>query len=93
MRMIALTTFGCLLAAASSPTTTGSVGGAAVGATTGAVVGGPIGAVVGGGVGAAAGTATTRTRVAEAPGRCYAQDPTTGGPLYDRRGRPVRVRC
>src|SRR5829696_1264284 len=51
MRRIALIAFACAGIAACSPTSTGTVGGAAVGAT----VGGPVGAVVGGTVGAVAG--------------------------------------
>ena len=58
MRRIALIAFACLGVAACSPTSTGTVGGAAVGATAGAVVGGPVGAVVGGTVGAVTGGST-----------------------------------
>ena len=53
--------------AACSPTSTGTVGGAAVGATAGAVVGGPVGAVVGGTVGAVAGGSTGAATEAQAP--------------------------
>jgi outer membrane lipoprotein SlyB len=97
MRKIAFVTLACLGIAACTPTTTGTVGGAAVGATTGAVVGGPVGAVVGGAVGAAAGSSvgasTERRSVAmAAPGRCYIYD-QHGNMAIDRRGRPVTTRC
>jgi outer membrane lipoprotein SlyB len=97
MHKIAFIAVACLGAAACSPTTTGTVGGAAVGATTGAVVGGPVGAVVGGTVGAAAGgtvgaTAQRQQMVMASPGRCYVFD-QAGRQAIDRRGRPVTTRC
>jgi hypothetical protein len=98
MHKTAFIALACLGAAACTPsTTTGTVGGAAVGATTGAVVGGPVGAVVGGAVGAAAGgtvgaTADRRQLVMASPGRCYVYD-EYGNMAMDRRGRPVTTRC
>ncbi len=100
MHKIAFIAAVCLAAAACTPTTSGTAGGAVVGATTGAVVGGPVGAVVGGGIGAAAGATTgaaveadARRRTAMAsPGRCYVYD-ETGNIALDRRGRPVTTRC
>jgi uncharacterized protein YcfJ len=100
MHKIAFIALACLGAAACSPTTSGTVGGAAVGATAGAVVGGPVGAVVGGTVGAAAGASTgasvesdARRRMAAAsPGRCYVFD-ESGNQAVDRRGRPITTRC
>src|SRR3954453_20162213 len=81
MRRIALIALACLGIAACSPTSTGTVGGAAVGATAGAVVGGPGGAVVGGTGGAAAGAppgaaaeVNSRRMVMASPGRCYVYD-------------------
>lgn len=100
MHRIAFIALACLGAAACSPTTSGTVGGAAVGATAGAVVAGPVGAVVGGTVGAVAGGTTgaateadARRRMAVAsPGRCYVFD-EMGNQAVDRRGRPVTTRC
>lgn len=94
MRKIAFIALACLGAAACTPTTTGTVAGAA----TGAIVGGPIGAVVGGGIGAAAGAATGATSGAAAgarvasPGRCYVTD-AAGNIAVDRRGRAITQRC
>ena len=100
MRRIAFIALACAGIAACSPTSTGTVGGAAVGATAGAVVGGPGGAVVGGTVGAGAGGSTrgapavqTRRRMALAsPGRCFVYD-ELGNQAIDRRGRPITTRC
>jgi outer membrane lipoprotein SlyB len=97
MHKIVFIALACLGAAACTPTTTGTVGGAAVGATTGAVVGGPVGAVVGGAVGAAAGgsvgaTTERRQMVMASPGRCYVYD-ELGNQAIDRRGRPITTRC
>jgi outer membrane lipoprotein SlyB len=100
MRRIAFIALACAGIAACSPTSTGTVSGAAVGATAGAVVGGPVGAVVGGTVGAVAGGSTgaateaqTRRRMALAsPGRCFVYD-ELGNQAIDRRGRPITTRC
>jgi outer membrane lipoprotein SlyB len=99
MRRIALIALACAGIAACSPTSTGTVGGAAVGATAGAVVGGPVGAVVGGTVGAVAGGSTGAATEAQgrrmamaSPGRCYVYD-EPGNQAIDRRGRPITTRC
>ncbi|HKG83686.1 MAG TPA: hypothetical protein VKB16_11115 [Beijerinckiaceae bacterium] len=95
MRRIAFIALACAGIAACSPTSTGTVGGAAVGAT----VGGPVGAVVGGTVGAVAGGSTGAATEAQgrrmamaSPGRCYVYD-ELGNQAIDRRGRPITTRC
>ena len=99
MRRIAFIALACAGIAACSPTSTGTVGGAAVGATAGAVVGGPVGAVVGGTVGAVAGGSTgaateaqSRRMAMASPGRGYVYD-ELGNQAIDRRGRPITTRC
>lgn len=100
MRKIAFIALACLAAAACSPTSTSTLGGAAIGAGAGAVVAGPIGAVVGGTAGAVVGSTTGAATEANArrqmamasPGRCYVFD-EAGNQAVDRRGRPVTTRC
>ena len=91
MRRIAFIALACLSIAACSPTSTGTVGGAAVGATAGAVVGGTVGAVAGGSTGAAT-EAQARRMAMASPGRCYVYD-ELGNQAIDRRGRPITTRC
>src|SRR5215213_2209972 len=83
MRRIALIAFACLGVAACSPTSTGTVGGAAVGGTVGAVTGGSTGAAT---------EAQGRRMAMASPGRCYVYD-ELGNQAIDRRGRPITTRC
>jgi outer membrane lipoprotein SlyB len=92
MRRIAFIAFACAGIAACSPTSTGTVGGAAVGATAGAVVGGTVGAVAGGSTGAATEVQTRRRMALASPGRCFVYD-ELGNQAIDRRGRPITTRC
>jgi outer membrane lipoprotein SlyB len=89
MQKLAFAALGCLVIAACSPTTTGTV----AGATTGAIVGGPVGAVVGGGVGAVTGaTAGAVAGASAGAGLCYVYD-ARGNIAVDRAGRAMTTRC